>query len=103
MSKHFTQQKKTGYMLIEIMVSLSIFTLIAVSTTAALLAIIDANSKSQSLRSVIDNLNVAVENMARTIRIGTDYRCVPNPASDPIGRNDTATCAANTTGTIGIS
>jgi len=62
-------------MLVEIMVSLSIFTLIAVSTTGALLAIMDANTKAQSLRAVMDNLNVAIENMSRTIRIGTDYRC----------------------------
>lgn len=57
------------------MVSLSIFTLIAVATAGALLALIDANIKAQGLKSVVDNLNVALENMSRSIRFGKDYKC----------------------------
>jgi type II secretory pathway pseudopilin PulG len=66
---------KKGYFLVEIMVSLAIFTLITVSTVGALLALIDANIKSQGLKSVMDNLNVAVENMSRGIRLGSSYTC----------------------------
>ena len=57
------------------MVALSIFTLVAVSTAGALLSLLDANAKAQGLKSVMDNLNVAVENMSRTIRFGQGYSC----------------------------
>ncbi len=75
-------QKQKGYFLVEIMVSLSIFTLVAVSTTGALLALIDANLKAQGLKSVMDNLNVAVENMSRVIRVGTNYSCSVQSSGD---------------------
>jgi type II secretory pathway pseudopilin PulG len=85
--KKYVPQQQGGYMLVEIMVSLMIFTLVAVASTGALLAIVDANAKSQTVKNVMDNLNVAVENMSRTIRIGTEYQCVTtyedNSAGNP--------------------
>jgi type II secretory pathway pseudopilin PulG len=78
-------------MLIEIMVSLSIFTLIAVSTTAALLSIMDANNKSQSMRAVMDNLSVTVESMSRALRVGTNFSCNFNS-----GYTDFSTCGSGT-------
>lgn len=65
-----------GFLLVEMLVSLSIFALIAVSAAAALLAIMDANAKAQATRSVMDNMNVAIENMSRTLRVGSDYLCL---------------------------
>lgn len=62
-------------MLVEIMVSLSIFAIVAVSSAGALLSIIDANAKAQTIKAVMDNLSVAVENISRTMRIGTDFQC----------------------------
>jgi type II secretory pathway pseudopilin PulG len=67
---------RKGFLLVEMMVSLTIFAFVSVATTAALLSIIDANAKAQSLRSVMDNLTVAVENMSRLMRIGTHYGCI---------------------------
>lgn len=62
-----------GFSLVEILVALSIFALVATTTTAALLAVIDANAKSRTLRSAIDNMNVALDSMSRVIRFGTKY------------------------------
>ncbi len=66
---------KKGFTLIEAMVSISIFIVVMVVSATALLSIINANQKSHQLKSVIDNLNFALENMARNIRVGTVYQC----------------------------
>lgn len=56
-------------------VSLGIFAVVAVVAVGALLKITDANKKSQSLKTAINNLNFALESMSREMRVGTDYHC----------------------------
>jgi len=63
----------SGFTIIEIIVSLAIFSLVAVVIATALISVVNANSKAQSLKSVTDNINVAVENMSRLMRLGTDF------------------------------
>ncbi len=75
MKREIIKNKRSGYMLIEIIVSLGIFSVVAVLSTTALLSIVDANSKAQAVKSVIDNLAVAVENMSRVMRVGSSYSC----------------------------
>ncbi len=64
-----------GFTLVEVVVAVSIFTIIMVISMGSILAVFDANKKSQNLRSVMDNLNFATEAMTRTIRFGTNYHC----------------------------
>lgn len=64
-----------GFSLIEIMVSLAVFSIVVLVATGALLSIIDANKKTQALKAVVNNLNFALENMSRNIRVGTKYHC----------------------------
>jgi len=64
-----------GFTLIEMIVAVSIFTVVVFIGIGALLSISDANRKSNSLRTVMDNLNFAMENMSRSIRTGDDYLC----------------------------
>ena len=73
--KNKNHHKAFGFTLVEIIVAVGIFSLVMVTTTSSLLTVIHANSKSQTLKSVIDNLNVAVENISRSVRIGTEYEC----------------------------
>lgn len=83
--KHAQQQNK-GFTLIEAVVSVSIFVTVMMVSAGALLSIIDANRKSHALKSVMDNLNFALENIARTARVGSDYVCGPessNPNPNP--------------------
>ncbi len=78
-SKKIIQLKKlkiyNGFTLIEMIVAVSIFTIVVFISIGALLSISDANRKANILRSVMDNLNFAMENMARSVRTGNGYLC----------------------------
>jgi len=67
--------KKRGFSLIELMVSVAVFSVVMVIAVGTLLAMINANQKAQALKSVMNNLNFALESMVRHARIGTTYHC----------------------------
>lgn len=68
-------ERRAGFTLIEIIVSLGIFTIVAVVAMGAFLKVIDANKKSQSLKTAINNVNFALESMSRELRVGSNYYC----------------------------
>lgn len=78
MKKSSTQK---GFTLIEIIVSLAIFTIVAVIAVGAFLKIVDANTKSQTLKTAINNVNFALESMTREMRVGSIYTCYTIPPS----------------------
>ena len=57
------------------LVSIAIFTFVMLITTASIFTVVASNKKAESLRSVMDNLNFALESMARNIRTGSGYNC----------------------------
>lgn len=67
--------KNHGFTLVEMIVSLAIFSVVAVIAIGALLKVIDANKKAQSIQSSVTNLNFAMESMSRDLRTGTDIQC----------------------------
>lgn len=64
-----------GFTLVEMIVSLGIFTIVLFIATSAFLAIVNADRKSRATRIAIDNLNLALEDMSRKIKTGTAYGC----------------------------
>ena len=72
MNKHFLPR---GFTLIEMMVAVSIFAVVMLIGTGALLSLVQANERAQAINSVMNNLNAALEDMSRTIRVGTTYHC----------------------------
>jgi prepilin-type N-terminal cleavage/methylation domain-containing protein len=68
--------KQKGFTLIEMIVSLAIFTVVALVAVGALVKIMDANRKSLTLKSSINNLNFALESISREIRMGHSYYCM---------------------------
>lgn len=64
-----------GFTLVELLISVSIFSLAIVVTIGALLNLTDANEKSQAILTAMDNLNAGVEQMARILREGDTYNC----------------------------
>ncbi len=75
-----------GFTLIEIMVSIAIFTIIMVMGVSALLNTNTIHKVSNNQRSLIDNLNFMMEDMSRNIRLGYNYHCFIN---DQITGNET--------------
>jgi len=74
-SSNKKQKTERGFTLIEIMVSVSIFTIVMTISMGALLSILDTNRKAQALKSVMNNLNFALESMTRDLRFGMYYQC----------------------------
>ncbi len=65
----------SAFTLIEVLVSLALFSVVMLVGIGALLTVVDANTKAQATQSVMNNLNIAVDGMMRSVRMGTVYRC----------------------------
>ncbi len=57
------------------MVAVSIFAIVMMIGVGALLSLIETNKRAQAINSVMNNVNAAVENMTRSIRVGFTYHC----------------------------
>lgn len=66
---------RRGFSLVEMIVSLGIFTIILFIATSSFLAIVNADRKSRAVRIAMDNLNLALEDMSRSIKTGKQYGC----------------------------
>lgn len=66
---------QSGFTLIELMVSLSLFVIVVLALVVSLFTVNDASRKVQAMRAVMDNLNFATESISRTVRTGTDFSC----------------------------
>ncbi len=64
-----------GFSLIEMIVSLGIFSIIVTTAVGALLVLISANQRLQGEQSVMTNLSFALDSMTREIRTGYNYYC----------------------------
>ncbi|MEK7501416.1 MAG: type II secretion system protein [Patescibacteria group bacterium] len=68
---HSRKNKKEGFTLIEMVVSLAIFSVVAVIALGALMRIISANQKAQAIQAAVTNVNFALESMSRELRLAT--------------------------------
>lgn len=83
------QINKKGFTLVELLVSVGLFTVVAFFSLGALLSIYDGHKKTQSSKTVVDNLNLSIEDMTRTIRFGRNYHCTDiGTLSDPRNCNN---------------
>jgi len=57
------------------MVAMSIFAIVMLVGVGALLTMVEVNKRAQGINSVMNNLNAAVEQMSRSIRVGSSYYC----------------------------
>lgn len=73
--KHTRVDSIRGFSLIEMMVSLTIFSIVMTISIGTLLIMIDANAKAQALYSSTTNLSFALDSMTREMRTGYHYYC----------------------------
>jgi len=71
----FQISNKKGFTLVEMLIAVSLFIVVVTISIGALLSVFDANKKAQTSKTVVDNLNLSIENMARTVRFGSNYYC----------------------------
>lgn len=74
MIKKFKNENR-GFTLVELLIAVSLFIMVVTISLGAMLSIFDANKKARSTKTVVDNLNLSIENMARTVRFGSNYYC----------------------------
>jgi len=73
------QKMQQGFTLIEMIVSVAIFSIVATITVGALLILIGTNQQLQTEQNIMTNLSFALDSMTREIRTGTNYYCVARP------------------------
>ena len=77
-----------GFTLIEILVSVALFSVVMVVALGSLLAMSTSDRKAESLKSVINNLNFTLDSMSRSIRTGSNYHCGSATGQDCITGSD---------------
>ncbi len=67
--------KKRGFTLVELLVSVALFSIVMTMALGALLSLSVANRKAQTLKAAIDNLTFSIDSITRAIRTGSNYHC----------------------------
>ena len=108
--KTFSQQKKrrttniSGFTLIEVLVSMSLFTVVVTMSVGTLLVLIDSNAKQQGVQAVVTNMSFALDSMTREIRTGYFYYCgsasgaLPSTVTNTV--SDTRDCSGGNTALV---
>lgn len=74
--KFYSQKKgKKGFTLIEMVIAVPLFLVIATAAGAAYLNIAQVNRAAKAARTTIDNLSIVLEDMTRTIKTGNTFNC----------------------------
>lgn len=68
-------KKSNGFTLIEMVVSIGLFTIVLFIASSAFLTIVNSDRKARSIRVATDNLNLTLEDMSRRIKTGSKYYC----------------------------
>lgn len=69
---------RAGFTLLEMIVSMGIFSFVAVIAVGSLVRITGLNRQAQSLQSAMNNVSFALESISREMRFGTNYYCALN-------------------------
>lgn len=70
-----------GYTLLELIVSVGIFSIVMLASTGAYLTLINLDRQARAVNDVVSNLSFAVDSMARAVRTGSGYKCDNNSGS----------------------
>lgn len=73
--KLFRNTSQSGFTLVEMLVSISIFTIVVTMAVSTLLVLIEANGRAQSMQLIMTNLTFTLDSMTREIRTGFNWSC----------------------------
>lgn len=93
-----------GYTLVELLVALSLFTIVALAMVSSLYTVNAAWKRVQAMKTVMDNLNFAIESISRNIRTANTLVCggesldnLANPNCTFAGSSGNTVLAMNST------
>ncbi len=87
-----TRTPHHGYTLIELLVSLGIFSVVMLAATAAYLSFISYNRQAQATSTIIHSLAYSIDSMARDLRTGDRYTCSGGcPSGSTVGSTEQIT------------
>lgn len=92
MTQTHTQTQQRGFSLIEVLVSLSVFTVVVTICVSTLYTLIEANSRARNSQSIATNLSFTLDNITREIRTGSDYYCANDSGALPVDGENTNDC-----------
>ncbi|MDB5265242.1 MAG: putative Type pilus pilin [Parcubacteria group bacterium] len=67
---------RRGFSLLELIVSVAIFSMVMLAVTSAYLTLIALDRETRATNDLSTNLSFAMESMSRAIRTGTNYLCL---------------------------
>lgn len=70
--------KNSGFTLVEVMISVTLFTIIITIGAGSVLNTNAIYRKTANVRAAMDNLSFIMEDMARNLRLGSNYNCDGN-------------------------
>jgi prepilin-type N-terminal cleavage/methylation domain-containing protein len=65
------KNKKRGFTLIEMLVSIAIFTIVVTIVMGTIVTIVDISRKTRTMTEAMSNLNLVMESMTRTLKTST--------------------------------
>jgi prepilin-type N-terminal cleavage/methylation domain-containing protein len=75
------QSSHTGFTLIELIVSLGLFSMVIVVAAGSYMSLIALDREVRISNELVTNLSFAVDSMSRSIRTGTEYKCTPGDSN----------------------
>ena len=64
-----------GFTIIEMMVAVALFAIMMLISVGALLMLMAANKKAQAMQSVMNNFNISMDSIVRSVRQGYQFHC----------------------------
>jgi prepilin-type N-terminal cleavage/methylation domain-containing protein len=88
-TRNWINDTESGLTLIEMIVSVAIFATVAFVASSALVSVVGEAQRSSANQEAVNNLNVAMSDMARSLRTGFYYSC---RTDDPFIRGSNNNC-----------
>lgn len=67
------RDSKRGFVLVEVIVAVFLFSIVMSISIGSIISAFDVNRKTQSLKSMMNNLNQAVDEMTKALAVGKEY------------------------------
>ncbi|TSC78669.1 MAG: hypothetical protein G01um101433_130 [Parcubacteria group bacterium Gr01-1014_33] len=83
--RNFSWKKNSGFTLLEMVVSIGIFTTLVIASMGIMIAITRAQSKAAALQAIQDNIRFSMELLVKELHTGANYRLVTNGQCGSIG------------------